>query len=137
MGMYLAKTSLIIVLIVAIQACTLGPDYTRPDMNTPSEFIETESDESAFANMEWWALFEDAHLKTHIETALEANKDLNIALSRIEEARKLVTVVRSDQFPTIDATGGAGRGRESREIFPDADTEDNYCLLYTSDAADD
>ena len=108
------------------QACTLGPDYTRPDLDVPDEFIETDNDKNAFANLEWWEFFHDPQLKIYIETALEANKDLNIALSRIEEARKLVTVVRSDQFPTIDATGGAGRGRESREIFPDADTDDNY-----------
>jgi multidrug efflux system outer membrane protein len=109
-----------------VQACTLGPDYTRPDLDVPGEFIETDNDKNAFANLEWWEFFHDPQLKIYIETALEANKDLNIALSRIEEARKLVTVVRSDQFPTIDAAGGAGRGRESREIFPGADTNDNY-----------
>jgi multidrug efflux system outer membrane protein len=109
-----------------VHACTLGTDYIRPDLNVPEAFNEAESDKNAFANMEWWEFFQDPQLKAYIQEALAANKDLNIALSRIEEARKLVTIVRSDQFPTLDATGGAGRGRESRDIIPGADTRDNY-----------
>ncbi|MEM7304602.1 MAG: efflux transporter outer membrane subunit [Pseudomonadota bacterium] len=120
------KLILACVLLILIQACTLGPEYTRPDLDVPDKFIETENDNNAFANLEWWEFFQDPQLKEYIRESLAANKELNVALSRIEVARKLVTVVRSDQFPTIDASGGAGRGRESRDIIPGADTEDNY-----------
>ena len=114
------------VLLMLVQACTLGPDYTRPELDVPEGYIGADKQKTSFANLEWWMLFQDPQLQELIETALEENKDLNIALSRIEEARSLVTVVRSDQYPTVDAIGGVGRGRQSREIVPDADTDDNY-----------
>ena len=44
-----------------------------------------------------------------IRTALDENKDLGIALSRIEEARLTVTAVRANQFPFLDLGGFFGR----------------------------
>ncbi|MEM8845183.1 MAG: efflux transporter outer membrane subunit [Pseudomonadota bacterium] len=121
------------IVLLIIQACALGPEYTRPEFDVPNEFVGSDAQQTSFANLEWWNLFQDTQLQDLINTALEENKDLNIALSRIEEARKLVTVVRADQFPTVDANGSVGRGRQSREILPGADTDDNY--LATLDLA--
>ena len=45
-----------------------------------------------------------------VETALLNNKELAIALARIEEARASLGFVRADQFPNLDGGAGAARG---------------------------
>ena len=61
-----------------------------------------------------------------IRTALEENKDLGIALSRIEESRLTVTAVRANQFPFLNLGGFFGREKQSRELFPGADANDRF-----------
>ena len=116
--------ALFIVFIIA--GCTLGPDYERPELDVPFEYEEQKPPGESIANLKWWELFEDPQLQELIETALSENKDLGIALSRIDEAYAALTITRSDQFPTIDAIGAAGRGKQSEEINPNARTDDNY-----------
>ena len=106
--------------------CTLGPDYERPELDVPIEYREPKISGESIANLAWWELFQDKQLQLLIETSLEENKDLGIAFSRIEEAYAAVTIVRSDQFPTLDAVANVGRGKQSEEIFPNAETDDNY-----------
>lgn len=50
-------------------------------------------------------------LRGLIETALSNNRDLQVALLRVEEARATYAIQRSDLFPAIDAGGQATRGR--------------------------
>ncbi len=98
--------------------CTLGPDYERPPVETPPAYIQALDEGESFANMPWWELFGDATLQSLIRTALEENRDLGIAAARIEEFRALLGVTRADQFPTLDVSGAARRGRPSGNTFP-------------------
>jgi len=108
--------------------CTLGPDYERPDLDVPVEYVEPVPSGESLANMAWWDLFKDEQLQDLIKTALEENEDLGIALARIAEARATLGFVRADQFPFINGNGRAGRGRQSREIFPGADTDNDFLV---------
>jgi len=122
----LRRWSIQFILFVLLAGCTLGPDYQRPELDVPTEFREPKPSGESIANITWWKLFQDEQLQLLIETAIEENKDLKVALSRIEEAYAAVTIVRSDQFPTIDVGASAGRGKQSEEIDPNAKTDDNY-----------
>ncbi len=108
--------------------CTLGPDYQRPQLDTPAEYVEPAPSGPSLANMDWWDLFGDEQLQSLIRTALDENKDLGIALARISEARASLGFVRADQFPIVDGAGRVSRGRQSREIFPGADTDNDFLL---------
>ncbi|MEN8160611.1 MAG: efflux transporter outer membrane subunit, partial [Myxococcota bacterium] len=79
-------------------------------------------------NLPWWDLFRDPQLRTHVEIALAENKDLGVALARIEEAHNLVTVVRAEQFPFVDAFGSAARGKPSSVLVPGATTSDEFSI---------
>jgi multidrug efflux system outer membrane protein len=115
--------------IAAVSAgCTLGPDYERPELDVPTEYVAPMPSGESLANLAWWDLFEDTQLQALIRTALAENKDLGIALARIGEARATLGFVRADQFPFVDGIGRAGRGRQSREIFPGADTDNDFLL---------
>jgi multidrug efflux system outer membrane protein len=61
----------------------------------------------SFGDLQWWQLFQDEELQALIRTALERNYDLRVATTRILQARAQVTVARSFQFPTADASVAA------------------------------
>ncbi len=61
----------------------------------------------------WQQFFADARLQALVAAALENNRDLRIAVARVEEARALYGIVRADRLPTINAAATA-HGRRAR-----------------------
>ncbi|MBW2500910.1 MAG: efflux transporter outer membrane subunit [Deltaproteobacteria bacterium] len=115
-------------LLLVAGGCKLTPDYERPELDSPEGWVRTENTRESIANVEWWKLYHDETLMDLIELALEENQDLLLAMARMEEAEYLVTSTRADQFPFLDIFGSAERGRPSREIIPNASTENRFNL---------
>ena len=120
--------SLCLIAALAAGGCTLTPDYERPELDVPGDYVEPTTPGPSIANLEWWELFRDEQLQALIRTALAQNEDLGIALSRIAEARSALTFTRADQFPFLDVTGRAGRLRQSEDLVPGADSRADYGL---------
>lgn len=118
----------VVLLASLLGACTLTPDYERPELDIPDEYGQEAPSGESIANLDWWDLFQDEQLDLLIRTALEENKDLGIALSRVEEARLTVISVRANQFPFLDITAFGGRDRQSRELVPGARSDDRFLL---------
>lgn len=93
--------------------CALTPDYERPELDLPETYLQPAPSGESIANLTWWDLYGDPELRSLVETALEENQDLALALARVAEARYQVTFVRADQFPFLDVFGSGGRGRGS------------------------
>lgn len=105
-------------------ACTMGPDYTRPPVTSPEQWRAESAASESIANVPWWELFQDEQLRTLIKIALEQNRDLRIAIERIEETRALYGISRSQLWPQVDArasAGGVGFSDASLTHTPDAD----------------
>ena len=122
----MSRCLLILLLVPLVVSCTLTPDYERPELEVPEEYVEPRPSGESVANLDWWQLFQDEQLQLLIRTALQENKDLGIALSRIEESRLTVTAVRANQFPFLNLGGFFGREKQSRELFPGADADDRF-----------
>jgi multidrug efflux system outer membrane protein len=110
--------------------CKLGPDYRRPDVPVPEGWREVDAaEQESLANTPWWELFGDPELVRLIEIALAENKDLLIAVERIEEARAFYGFTRADLYPKVDAVASASRLRVSEtgipSLPPGADNEDS------------
>jgi len=109
------RRSILLVCVVGLfaAACTVGPDYKRPEVQLPPAYRGAESGSSAstpagtFADVAWWQLFGDPDLQALIRTALAANFDLRIAVTRILQAQAQYTQTRSQQFPTVNAQADA------------------------------
>ena len=94
-------------------ACTVGPDYKRPDVTTPAQFRAqlTPSEANSLADMPWWSVFNDPSLQALISEAVRNNYDLQIAAARIAQAREAVTVAHSAIYPQVDYNVSAAGGR--------------------------
>lgn len=100
-----------IALILACTGCLVGPDYKKPEVAHPGEFrnqMGTAAAES-FADLPWWDVFNDPQLKALITEGLNNNLDLQVAAARIEQARAMVGVAKSEALPQLEyqASGGA------------------------------
>jgi outer membrane protein, multidrug efflux system len=106
---------------LVLGACTVGPDYRRPEVPTPATFRGQTDAELAqsLGDLTWWQIFEDEALQQLIREALRENYDLRIAAARILEARAQVTISRSFQFPEVNASGSAiyTRIEGERDLF--------------------
>ncbi len=113
-------------LAAVLAGCAVTPDYERPELDVPSQYVEPAPPGESIANLDWWELFHDPQLQELIRAALAENKDLAVALARIAEARNLLSVTRAEQFPFIDLFGGASRGKSSQIAVPGAGTRDSF-----------
>src|SRR5260370_6808516 len=75
---------ILVVTALLLPACTVGPNYHRPVVQTPTVFHGTgESQPTAtqtesFADLPWWEVFPDPQLQELIRTALKQNHDLQL-----------------------------------------------------------
>jgi multidrug efflux system outer membrane protein len=94
-----------------LAACTLGPDYKRPEVPLPSLYRGLDptapGGPGSLADQAWWTIFQDETLQALIRIALEQNYDLRVAAARIQDAQAQVVATRSFQFPTLDGTAQA------------------------------
>lgn len=99
-------------LSLALAGCSLAPKYERPDAPVPASYPNaptqaTVAPVSASADLGWRDFFQDPQLKALIEVALQNNRDLRIAIGRVEEARALFGIQQSERLPTV-GLGGNG-----------------------------
>jgi multidrug efflux system outer membrane protein len=92
-----------------LTGCIFKPDFERPVVLNDAPFTEAAPTQDTLANFLWWEIFKDPHLQDLIRRSLAANRDLKIAMARIDEARGLLGIARPDQFPRLDVAGNATR----------------------------
>jgi len=114
-----------ILLVVFISGCVLGPKYQRPAVQSPDAYRLSTSSDSTI-NLKWWELFNDPELDTLIKIALAENKDIRIAASRVEQSRALLGYTLADQYPVIGYDAGASRGNFNGKQKSDQTTNNFY-----------
>ncbi|MBS1125951.1 MAG: type secretion outer membrane protein [Nitrospirae bacterium] len=102
------KRSIVIVMtILLLGGCAIGPDYRKPETASPPAWLVDMQQAKDTANTAWWEQFNDPTLNELITTALKENYDLRIATARVEEYYGRYGATRADLFPQIgyDASG--------------------------------
>jgi outer membrane protein, multidrug efflux system len=96
-----------------LAGCNLAPKHVTPALSTPTEFPPEVSPQGAIsaADVAWQDFFLDERLRELIVQTLDNNRDLRIAVARIEEARGLYRIQRADQLPQLGGSAGATRSR--------------------------
>jgi multidrug efflux system outer membrane protein len=103
-------------LIALMMGCTVGPNYTRPELNVPASYIYQDQEVQSTANIQWWKQFNDPVLDGLIAKSLANNKDIMIATANVEQAAAVLEATRSPFFPQFGYSGGGAKQRASEPL---------------------
>src|SRR6266403_615153 len=98
---------------LTLSACTVGPDYHRPDIDVPPAWRLGATEAEEISNVVWWDQFQDPVLSDLVRTALAKNKDLAIATANIDQALAQYGITRAAQSPQVNLGASATRQRDS------------------------
>jgi NodT family efflux transporter outer membrane factor (OMF) lipoprotein len=112
-----SRGTLAIALTAWLAGCAVGPNYHTPQVRLPDRFAAA-SEASNAVNVTidpagWWRALNDPQLNALIDRAIQANPSLEIALTRLQEARTFEAAVTGQALPVLDASAGAARGTGS------------------------
>lgn len=104
---------------VGLSACLVGPNYSRPEVATPSAFKEMAgwspaNPADAIDKGAWWSLFDDPALDALERRVEVSNQNLAAAEAAYRQARAIVAADRAQLFPTVGLSASAnwsGRGK--------------------------
>jgi NodT family efflux transporter outer membrane factor (OMF) lipoprotein len=125
--------SLAAILALLLGGCMVGPKYARPTVPVtpafkepaPENFKETADWKIAqpgapSLSLKWWESFGDPQLNALEPQAAAENQDLKVAEARFRQARAMIRINRSAQFPSISTGPGISSLRDSanQPYFP-------------------
>ena len=108
----------ILALGALLAGCSLAPDYQRPEAPVAAQWPQSgQADGVRKAGaLEWHSYFPDPRLQGLIAAALDHNRDMRIAVARVEEARAQFGIVRADRFPSVDAAASGTSARTPGDL---------------------
>lgn len=92
---------LVVLVFSQVTSCKVGRDYEKPVAEIPVTYRQDFPKDSSLSNLPWWHLFQDSILVDLIDTALVNNKNIQIAISRMEEAQLEIEIAKADYYPVI------------------------------------
>lgn len=97
------KTAFVAITAVSLQSCIATKDYQKPNAWKNASFNTNEVvKDSAVQNvLPWQQVFTDATLQQHIQTALDNNLDIRVALENINQAQSYLSQGRMGHLPTF------------------------------------
>lgn len=106
---------------------TMGPENERPQASIEQSFgQQPEAPHAAFTLEAWQQFFPDANARLMIETALESNTDLRIAIARMAELEGRYQIQREDLFPSINGEVNQMRSQNSINVEGNDNLVDVY-----------
>lgn len=99
------KTVLACFLVILCSACAVGPDYVKPQIETPDTYEALNNPDFVAKKFDtaWWGYFDDKLLVKLIEDAVAENKDVKQALSRVNQARAMLSEATAKLLPTTSS----------------------------------
>ena len=121
---------LVLFLTLTLSGCAVGPDYERPQVESPEAWRVDYAAAADVSNMRWWEQFEDPALNELIDIALRENWDVRIAAARVEEFAARVDIAFSEFLPQVGYSGQGFRRRISPDDPDIADSIDRTATRY-------
>lgn len=101
--------------VVLAGGCALAPTYERPALPVPDAFPASTAPAGvpAAASLPWQQFAPDERARRLVQAALEANRDLRVAVLNVEQARAALGVQRADRLPTLGVGASVTRNTAS------------------------
>lgn len=112
------RKAVLLVAVAGLSACTLGPDYERPQIDLPNSALDATmlSDSQQEALAYWWTRYRDPQLNELIDAALDENLDIALQAARFREARAELGLANANLFPSIEGQANATRQKSSGAV---------------------
>jgi NodT family efflux transporter outer membrane factor (OMF) lipoprotein len=119
----------VLVLVLVLAGCAVGPTYERPAIETPAAFKEGQGEwvrampADLLERGPWWALFNDPVLGDLAGRVEVSNQSVAAAVAAYSQARALVAQQRAALFPAVNLdastnrSGGSGNTQPSRSSY--------------------
>jgi len=112
---------LVAIACLGLATCAVGPDYLPPDPPMPANFVAASSAAKAFSGRggravdptHWWRALHDRELDSLVDRALAASPALEVALSRLQQARAQELVAVGMALPAAEESEGGALGTGS------------------------
>lgn len=107
----------LLTLSLLLGGCAIGPDYQRPQLQTPAQFKQIEGWTQAkpgdvLERGSWWQLYGDAELNALVERLNISNQNLAASEAQYRQARALVRGARAAFYPSLSSSAGATRSSQ-------------------------
>lgn len=99
--------------VVMSTACTLGPNWEKPQMEVPAVFRGAGVGESNMADLPWQAVMKDKNLQALLTDVFNSNRNIAALQHNVEAARQYVTIARSPIFPSLGYGASTSKGMNS------------------------
>jgi NodT family efflux transporter outer membrane factor (OMF) lipoprotein len=98
-------------LVAVLSGCATGPDYKKPDVDSPSDWRSGVPLTNSLADNDWTRIYQDPVLQELITTALTNSYDVRIAIARMDEAAAFYRIQRSGYFPAVNGQASYSTAR--------------------------
>ncbi|MFV8837133.1 efflux transporter outer membrane subunit [Salinimicrobium soli] len=99
------KAFLVPTVLLSMQSCFVAKDYSQPTAEVvQEEYFRTDKlpqDSLSMAEISWREMFTDRFLTEHIETALDNNIDIRVALQQIEASQAYLRQAKAAYLPSL------------------------------------
>lgn len=136
----LKRAALPAIVMLTLAGCSLAPKYERPAAPVPGQYpwqsaIQQKGGDAVdgvrySADLGWSEFFRDPQLKALIGLSLANNRDMRIAVERIQEARALYGIAESDRLPTVGIGGNAQITRNPPNLRTGGPESDSVSRFY-------
>ncbi len=104
----LLKTN-VCLLILSVSACSVGPDFKKPEIVAPSSFTRDEqlglspNQQTGGINTKWWRVYGSEEINQLVELALKHNPSIESSIANLQVAQENVRAQQGFFFPQIGA----------------------------------
>lgn len=114
------KLIIVLLAISLFSSCMVGPKYSRPAMQAPGAFTESNNaivERDSILNLKWFDLFQDPVLRAVIDTTLRRNFDLRAAMLRVEQATEAYGISKAQLLPAFSVSGSGSQNSNGNALY--------------------
>lgn len=129
MNPILFRNTCAIAFITALSACSVGPNYSRPAVETPPAFKEAQNwkpaqPQDTLPRDAWWKIYGDEYLNQLVAQVAISNQTIKSAEAQYRQATALMDQTRAGLFPTLSANASSTRSQSGASSVQSSSTTD-------------
>ncbi len=92
---------------LTLASCSLAPppELPQPETEMPEDFARSPAP-GPYQPLQWWKAFGDPALDWVVDSVLESNLDMAVAVARVEQARERARIAKAAVLPVVQGRAG-------------------------------